>query len=36
MPDGKMVEGGVKEEAQQALKNMGAVLKAANASYNNG
>lgn len=33
---GTMIEGGAKEQTHQALKNLGAVLKAANASYNNG
>lgn len=30
---GKMVDGGVKEQAEQALKNIGAILKAAGCSY---
>jgi len=36
VPDkGDLVEGGVEKEADQSLKNMGEILKAAGASYNN-
>merc|ERR1711976_99843 len=34
-PDGNMVQGGVAAEAEQALKNMQAVLQAAGADMNN-
>lgn len=34
--EGKLIEGGVEKEAHQALKNMGEILKAAGASFNNG
>jgi reactive intermediate/imine deaminase len=37
LPDeGKLIEGGVKEETHQSLKNIGEILKAAGGNYNNG
>lgn len=32
----QMINGGIEQQTHQALKNMGAVLKEAGASYNNG
>lgn len=34
--EGTIIEGGVKEEAHQSLKNIGEILKAAGGSFNNG